>query len=318
MLNENSELKILIFVPCDNDLFKERHGKLVRQWLVYVSEYYNKKINFNFTEINIIHQKIPPLNDVLKYNGLLITGGFASIGHKDPWLGELRHLIRLLFVHKFPMFGICFGFQVISQALGSSYLLAPYGFNFFALDYKLEPKASAFFKPFFNYYHRYEYNNKLNGNKTNNGVIDLNKENYNSIIGLFSHNDVITSLPDGSNIDYGSYEDQNRTEIDEALSDLVVTNISSSDKFPILGYLAGDSKRTFILSLQHHPEFHTSPGLTYFNDVLSLKLSQGLMSSDQFEKNIEMIKMFNESNSGKVYGLMTLSLFSNGYIKPEQ
>ncbi|XP_953612.1 uncharacterized protein TA16665 [Theileria annulata] len=314
MLNENSELKILIFVPCDNDLFKDRHGKLVKQWLVYVSEYYNKKVTFNFTEFNIISQKIPPLNQVLQYNGLLITGGFASIGRKDAWLDELRHLIRQLFLHKFPMFGICFGFQIISQALGSSYLIAPYGFNFFVLDYKLESKASAFFKPFLNYYHKCEH--KLNGNK--NGVTDLKKANFNSIIGLFSHNDVITSLPDPSNIDFGAYEGQNQAEIDEALSDMVVTKISSSDKFPVLGILAGNSQRTFIISLQHHPEFHTQQGLKYFNDVLNLKLSQGLMSPDQFEKNIEMIQLFNESNSGKIYGLMVLSLFSNGFIKPEQ
>jgi len=48
----------------------------------------------------------------------LITGSKSAVYENSPWMQGLQALIRTIDEHKQPLVGICFGHQIIAQALG--------------------------------------------------------------------------------------------------------------------------------------------------------------------------------------------------------
>jgi len=50
--------------------------------------------------------------------GWLITGSRFGVYENLPWMVRLAELIRNLYAHNRPLVGICFGHQIIAQALG--------------------------------------------------------------------------------------------------------------------------------------------------------------------------------------------------------
>ncbi|GLS20749.1 glutamine amidotransferase [Labrys miyagiensis] len=51
-------------------------------------------------------------------DGWLITGAEYSVHDRHDWIGKLERLIREIFDARIPMIGICFGHEIIAQALG--------------------------------------------------------------------------------------------------------------------------------------------------------------------------------------------------------
>lgn len=63
----------------------------------------------------------------LDFDGLLITGSPASVHDNEPWIATLEDLVRNATAQKIPMFGACFGHQVIARALGADVTYNPQG-----------------------------------------------------------------------------------------------------------------------------------------------------------------------------------------------
>ncbi len=59
-----------------------------------------------------------PLPDPTKLEGVLITGSAAGVYDDLPWLEPLRGFIRSAYAARTPMLGICFGHQIMADALG--------------------------------------------------------------------------------------------------------------------------------------------------------------------------------------------------------
>ena len=59
-----------------------------------------------------------PLPDPATLEGLAITGSSAGVYEDHPWLPPLREFIRGAYAARTPMVGICFGHQVMADALG--------------------------------------------------------------------------------------------------------------------------------------------------------------------------------------------------------
>ncbi|UKK00880.2 hypothetical protein MACK_000954 [Theileria orientalis] len=357
MKSDTLELNILIFVTCENATFKHRYAIAIKQWLSKVSETFDKKPVLKFTEVNIITSGIPKLDEIKKHHGIVISGSFSRTWDNKPWMERLRHTIRLCYVNQIPIFGICFGFQILSQAFGSSCEPSPHGFNFGGFIHKLNDKALPFFRPFMEDFYNDENayrlfdsdsdpdnsehnhctpnhstmngftNNKdsLNNhsNATNGQINDLPasekpapflKNSMDSMLGAFSHNDIVTSLPNIDNIDFGDISYTDRTELYESLSDLVPITISSLAKVPFVGLLIGNKSKTFMAAIQLHPEFDTVSGKKFCKEILNLKINQGVITVQQYDENLEALKF---SNSGYVYGKMALSLFMNGHLRPK-
>lgn len=59
-----------------------------------------------------------PLPDPSQLEGIIITGSAAGVYDDLPWLEPLRQFIRSAYSAKTPMLGICFGHQIMADALG--------------------------------------------------------------------------------------------------------------------------------------------------------------------------------------------------------
>ncbi|MGV8855201.1 MAG: glutamine amidotransferase-related protein [Devosia sp.] len=59
-----------------------------------------------------------PLPDPNTLDGFVITGSAAGVYDDLPWLNPLRNFIRQSYTQRTPMLGICFGHQIMADALG--------------------------------------------------------------------------------------------------------------------------------------------------------------------------------------------------------
>jgi GMP synthase (glutamine-hydrolysing) len=67
----------------------------------------------------------PPLPGDVR--GFIVTGSSSSVTHRAPWMLRAEELIRTIAASKTPLFGICFGHQLIAQALGGLVAKNPRG-----------------------------------------------------------------------------------------------------------------------------------------------------------------------------------------------
>lgn len=72
--------------------------------------------------------------DWTSYDGILITGSPASVHDADPWIARLEALIRDIIAHGTPLFGACFGHQIIARALGAPVVRNPDGWAHGAIE----------------------------------------------------------------------------------------------------------------------------------------------------------------------------------------
>lgn len=63
------------------------------------------------------------------FDGFLITGSPASVQDGYPWIPRLKALVRDLAGHRVPLVGICFGHQLIAEALGGAVSRNPGGWS---------------------------------------------------------------------------------------------------------------------------------------------------------------------------------------------
>ena len=64
-----------------------------------------------------------------QFDGVLITGSPASVRDEAPWIKQLEQLVCRIYAEKTPMFGACFGHQVIATALGGKVGYNPAGWS---------------------------------------------------------------------------------------------------------------------------------------------------------------------------------------------
>ena len=67
----------------------------------------------------------PPMDSAL--HGVIITGSAANVPDQEPWMVVAQEWLRVLVSKGVPTFGVCFGHQLLAQALGGEVRLNPKG-----------------------------------------------------------------------------------------------------------------------------------------------------------------------------------------------
>ena len=71
---------------------------------------------FEFRTYRVVEMEFP--SDIHDCDGWLITGSKHGVYENHPFIAPLENFIRALYAAKVPLVGICFGHQIIAQALG--------------------------------------------------------------------------------------------------------------------------------------------------------------------------------------------------------
>jgi GMP synthase-like glutamine amidotransferase len=88
---------------------------------------------FTFRTYRVVEGEFPA--SVKECEGWLITGSRHGTYEDHPWIAPLEQFIRDSFAAKVPMVGICFGHQIIAQAMGGKVERHPGGWAVGATDY---------------------------------------------------------------------------------------------------------------------------------------------------------------------------------------
>jgi GMP synthase (glutamine-hydrolysing) len=68
-----------------------------------------------------------PLPGPRDADGFIMTGSSSSVTERAPWMLRAEDLLRQIVAARVPLFGICFGHQMIAQALGGEVKKNPFG-----------------------------------------------------------------------------------------------------------------------------------------------------------------------------------------------
>lgn len=82
--------------------------------------------------------------DIDECDAYLITGSKASAYEDTPWIHSLKKFIQKLHENKKKLIGICFGHQIVAEALGGSVRKSPNGWHVGVDSISLNKEASQF------------------------------------------------------------------------------------------------------------------------------------------------------------------------------
>lgn len=77
-----------------------------------------------------------------EYAGVVITGSPASLTEPEPWMEEVMELIREARTSGTPLFGVCFGHQLIGAAFGARVIANPAGWELATCEVRLTPDGA--------------------------------------------------------------------------------------------------------------------------------------------------------------------------------
>lgn len=96
---------------------------------------------FEFETYNVVDEEYPDAPDAC--DGWLITGSKHGAYEDHPWIPPLEEFIRAVRASGRPMIGVCFGHQIIAQALGGKVIKYPGGWSVGRTEYDIEGETMA-------------------------------------------------------------------------------------------------------------------------------------------------------------------------------
>lgn len=84
-----------------------------------------------------------PFPSIASVEGVVITGSAAGVYEDHEWMAPLRDFIKQAYAAKIPMLGVCFGHQIMADALGGHVGLSEKGWGLGRQEYVVNDIAGA-------------------------------------------------------------------------------------------------------------------------------------------------------------------------------
>ena len=94
---------------------------------------------FEFKTFNILDDEFP--EDHLQCDGWIITGSPHGVYEELPWMKTISQLINDIYNAGLPIFGVCFGHQMIAHALGGDVEKSKKGWGLGLHTYQIDNKS---------------------------------------------------------------------------------------------------------------------------------------------------------------------------------
>lgn len=119
---------------CDrvSDVFAIRYGQYPQMFATLFQPVAPKMI---FTVFNVLQGELP--KDIHDADAYLITGSRHGVNDGYPWIDALEEFVRSLHKTQKKLIGICFGHQLIAQALGGKVIKSQNGWGVGVLQYQV-------------------------------------------------------------------------------------------------------------------------------------------------------------------------------------
>lgn len=139
--------KITLGILNTDDLTPEVEKEFGNYNLMFEKLFLNYSVIFKHYQVT---QDVFPA-DLNECDAYLITGSKFSVYEKLPWIIKLTEFILQLYQSNIKLIGICFGHQLVAQALGGSVLKSSKGWGLGAIESKvichktwMEPRLTSF------------------------------------------------------------------------------------------------------------------------------------------------------------------------------
>ena len=188
-------------------------------------------VDWKLTEYNVKAFQFPTERELELADGCIIPGSSSSAYDDEPWIHALQSFIRTrLHRRRVKTMGICFGHQIIAQALGGSVKRNPRGVRAAAQSFRLMNGAE-----------------KLLLLEDRGGRADMPRRNHAETMSLpYHHGDVVERLPSCGRL------------------------LGVSDECPChaAAYFTEQKSNPHFITVQGHPEFATKTGEKCLRDII--------------------------------------------------
>ncbi|MGL1888385.1 MAG: homoserine O-succinyltransferase [Reichenbachiella sp.] len=119
---------------------------------LFTHAFHSVSLDVTIDTFNVVAQEYP--TDYSKFDAFVISGASASTYDDKPWIHQLEEYIEILNAKEKILIGICFGHQIIAQALGGVVAQSEKGWGVGSQDIAIHtnepwmsPKADSFAIP---------------------------------------------------------------------------------------------------------------------------------------------------------------------------
>ena len=130
------KIGILLVGRASEDLV-EKYGTYAEMLIALINS--DEKV-FEFETFNILDSIFP--KNHLECDGWIVTGSPHGVYEEHSWIPAVSQLINDIYNANLPIFGVCFGHQLIAQALGGHVEKSIKGWGLGLHTYKIDNSAS--------------------------------------------------------------------------------------------------------------------------------------------------------------------------------